>query len=524
MANNEIKLLPDFEVKHVAAMLNNSQKANWGWEFVGAKNFYGKTKGSGIKVCIIDTGIAKNHPDLKGAVTETFNPYEDEFPIDRSGHGCVAPNTYVYTIDDNSKRILKINYLFNEIQGKEHVEGDANIKDISDSNIYTYSFDKELNKIVKNKILFIHKLKYSGKIYNVSTKSSNILLTPWHPVYILISTIDGNTAYIKKRADDLSVGNKFLMSKFPSTGNTLIEEITNIKVEDYHGYMYDFTIENSHNYIGNGYIVSNTHVAGIIGARDNEIGTIGIAPECELLVAKGLGDNGFGDWGRITACIQWGVHKGANIINLSLGDLSEPPGILKTAIQWAASKGVLLVAAAGNDGSSDYDSPTSNNVTYPARYEECIAVGAISKDGKLAYFSNRGSSLDVVAPGIDIYSTYKDNNYAMLTGSSQAAPIVAGILALLKAYKLDIIKNYKDALRELMSIATRQNEFFQFVGNYNVGVPTFANPSIQSIDEQKDDNQEKNDEVFAELESFDWRWENGKFIGNEEKNKWLNNV
>jgi hypothetical protein len=112
----------------------------------------------------------------------------------------------------------------------------------------------------------------------------------------------------------------------------------------------------------------------------------------------------------------------------------------------------------------------------------------------------------------------------MLTGSSQAAPIVAGILALLKAYKLDIIKNYQDALRELMSIATRQNEFFQFVGNYNVGVPTFVNPSIQSIDEQKDDNQEKNDEVFAELESFDWRWENGKFIGNEEKNKWLNNV
>jgi subtilisin family serine protease len=337
--SERIKLLLPYEEKRFAASLSTGQKKDWGYSLINPEAIYSKTKGKDINVCIIDTGIAKSHPDLAGNIKKTFNPYEKEWPEDRVGHG--------------------------------------------------------------------------------------------------------------------------------------------------------------------------THVAGIVGALDNSIGVIGIAPECNLFIAKGLDDNGFGDWEKIAACIQWAVKEGAHIINMSLGDPNEPPEIVHNAIKFAASKGVIVVAAAGNDPNSKPSKPTVKDLAYPARYEEVIAVAALDKKGNLAYFSHRGKLLSAIAPGVEIYSCYPPKNYALLSGTSQAAPMISGVLALLKASYPSEINNYKDAIAKLQDIS-KDNIVASAGRDLRIGVPKFANVSVQSIGEEL--NCYLDEETMENFEDFDWKWKGKKFI------------
>ncbi len=165
-----------------------------------------------------------------------------------------------------------------------------------------------------------------------------------------------------------------------------------------------------------------THVAGIIGAIKNGSGIVGVAPACKLIGVKVLGDNGHGGYASIEAGIQAAMDAGAHIINMSLGASVEPPVSLHQKIIEAANRGIIIVAAAGND---------SGAVNYPAKYPEIIAVGAIDERGNLADFSSHGPEISVVAPGVNIYSTYLNNQFAVLRGTSQASPFIAGICALL---------------------------------------------------------------------------------------------
>jgi len=290
------------------------------------------------------------------------------------------------------------------------------------------------------------------------------------------------------------------------------DSIISIEREQYEGFFYDFSVEGANLYqagIGGATLISNTHCAGIIGAIDNDIGVIGIAPECNLFVAKGLDDNGFGDWEKIAACIQWAVNEGADIINMSLGDPNEPPEIVHNTIKFAVSKGVIIVAAAGNDPNSKPSKPTSNELAYPARYDEVIAVAALDKKGNIAYFSHRSKLLDFIAPGVDIYSCYPPKNYAMLSGTSQAAPMISGVLALLKAKNPEDIKTYKDAIFKLQEIS--KNHLIASAGiGLKVGVPEFANVSVESMGEKM--IIELPDKIVKNLEDFDWQWKGGKFI------------
>ncbi len=257
-----------------------------------------------------------------------------------------------------------------------------------------------------------------------------------------------------------------------------------------------------------------THVAGIIAAIDNNIGTIGVAPEASLLIAKGLTDNGQGDWTKISQAIQWGVKQGANIVNLSLGSNNVPPQILHDVIKWAVSKGTTLVAASGNDITVKLGGRSYMKTAYPARYPEVIAVAAIDKDYKLAHFSQADESVSVVAPGIDIYSTWKNGGYAKLTGTSQAAPMVSGACALLKAYYKEQIINYKDMLYHIRAIAEKSCKLGHISENIGIGVPNFANitvdilhqtididPQIFSIFEDTDPNNKKDWEDIEKLYS-----------------------
>ncbi len=167
-----------------------------------------------------------------------------------------------------------------------------------------------------------------------------------------------------------------------------------------------------------------THVSGIIaGITGNQIGIAGWA-QVQLLAVRVLDDSGNGTLTDVARGIRWAVDKGARVINLSLGgDAASTP--LIEACQYAAQRNVLLVAATGNDG--------RYGITYPARLRECIAVGAIDVTSGLAWFSNYGPEMELVAPGTEIYSTVTGGHYGAANGTSMAAPQVSGVAALLFA-------------------------------------------------------------------------------------------
>ncbi|MDD5700924.1 MAG: S8 family serine peptidase [Dehalococcoidales bacterium] len=173
-----------------------------------------------------------------------------------------------------------------------------------------------------------------------------------------------------------------------------------------------------------------THVAGIAAAvANNGTGVAGLACDSSLMNMKVLGDNGEGYNSWIIGGIIHAADNGARVINLSLGNDS-PSALFEDAVNYAWSKGAVVVAAAGNKSNS---SPF-----YPAYYSNCIAVAATDQYDIRAHFSTYGNWVDLAAPGAHIYSTLpnhecvvsSDMNYGYLSGSSMAAPLVAGLAAL----------------------------------------------------------------------------------------------
>jgi thermitase len=168
-----------------------------------------------------------------------------------------------------------------------------------------------------------------------------------------------------------------------------------------------------------------THVAGIIASEtNNNEGVAGMTWFNKIMPVKAMGAKGYGTTFDIASGIVWAVDHGADVINLSLGNY-QPSKVLEEAVRYAYSKNVVMVSAAGNDGS---DQPT-----YPSAYPEVLSVAAVDYDGNRASFSNYGDYIDIAAPGVYIPSTYFNKQYASLSGTSMAAPHVAGLAALIKS-------------------------------------------------------------------------------------------
>jgi minor extracellular protease Epr len=174
-----------------------------------------------------------------------------------------------------------------------------------------------------------------------------------------------------------------------------------------------------------------THVAGIIGARQNGTGVIGIAPESSIYAVKALGSDGSGYTSDIIAGIDWAIGQGVDIISMSLGS-STGSTALQNACDTANSDGILVVAAAGNTGSKTATVKSKDTINYPAKYDSVIAVGATDSSNDRAYFSSTGKELDVMAPGYNILSDNYKGGTVKMSGTSMATPYVAGDLALLK--------------------------------------------------------------------------------------------
>lgn len=176
------------------------------------------------------------------------------------------------------------------------------------------------------------------------------------------------------------------------------------------------------------YVGHGTHVAGTIAASENGKGVIGVAPEANLLILKALDKDGRGYNEWIINAINYAISKEVDIISMSLGG-SDDDQNLHEAIKNAVNNNILVVCAAGNEGD---DNPDTDEFGYPGAYNESISVGAIDYTRRYAKFTNSNKEVDLVAPGVNIKSTYPNNKYATLSGTSMATPHISGALALIK--------------------------------------------------------------------------------------------
>ncbi|OES45055.1 S8 family peptidase [Domibacillus iocasae] len=177
-----------------------------------------------------------------------------------------------------------------------------------------------------------------------------------------------------------------------------------------------------------------THVAGIIAStKDNGLGGYGVFPNAKILPVDVFNGSISANDFTIAEGITYSVDQGADVINLSLGGFM-PAAVVEEAIQYAIDSGVVVVAAAGNESTDQY--------SYPAAYPGVISVGNVGGSKTLSDSSNYGTSVDVVAPGENIYSTAygaeSGSKFERLTGTSMASPVVAAAAGLLKSKYPDL--------------------------------------------------------------------------------------
>lgn len=179
-----------------------------------------------------------------------------------------------------------------------------------------------------------------------------------------------------------------------------------------------------------------THVAGSVGAHGgNNKGIAGVSKRTRIYAAKFLGANGSGSTFDAVKGVRWGIAQGVDIINMSFGGGARSSA-LESALAEARNNGIILVAAAGNDGRDNDRTPS-----YPANYRSTLSIASHDEGGDLSSFSNYGvSSVHGSAPGRNILSLSERENYRRLSGTSMAAPHVSGLLALLLATRPDLPK------------------------------------------------------------------------------------
>ena len=172
-----------------------------------------------------------------------------------------------------------------------------------------------------------------------------------------------------------------------------------------------------------------THVAGIVGAAtNNNQGVAGLGYNPTVMNVKVMSDNGTGSFFSVAQGVVWAADHGAKVVNMSLG-AEFGNATLEDAINYAWDRGVVVVAAAGNNG--------TNIPFYPAAYPSVVAVASTDMFDNLAPSSDYGDWVDVAAPGGNIYSTLPNNRYASLSGTSVASPHVAGLAGLVFARVAD---------------------------------------------------------------------------------------
>lgn len=720
MSEEKISFLPPESLKAEFVIGQLSETTDWGLLATGIPDAHKHTRGAGITVAVLDTGCP-NHLDLNANLLPGINCSDAGDVSDKQGHGCISGDDVIWTSETG---VTTIKNFYDGVFADTVIlnpKEESSVKVIDSLNINTLAYFPD-QATGYSKIKAVHKLKYEGQVFQIKTRSAQLTLTPWHPIYVVSSRRGKELTIIKKRADELNLNDSICSSqlfedlspiiqipfgqqfncrfcghkpksgngernscrkcnktkwktdivhsvelnenlakwlgllisdghimrsslsvefcgnderliqefesltetifgltchrystasetffrtrvhskdivamlynsfgllggakslnvklpklieksrlsvigafvagliegdghvdknwrirvasgskdlvyalknllrmrgmrvfvsniknhsgfnkhsdnapehfhlripahdlivsqlKFKGEHNTKLNKITELKSEsiveinvlDYNDDMYDLTVHNTHNYIANTLVVSNTHVGGIIAALENGVGVIGVAPDAKVLPIKVLDDSGHSGFPQISDGIRAAIAAKVDIINMSLGAPNTPPDDFYTAIKEAYDAGIIMVAAAGNDAGA---------VNWPARYDEVIAVSAIDNQGNLANFSSHGDQIDFGAPGVNIYSTYLNNQYAILNGTSQAAPFIAGVCALLLSWTrknphLPQIKNMNDMLVALGKFTDINGRLTD--GKFGLGIPKFANAIMEETPE-----------------------------------------
>ena len=248
--------------------------------------------------------------------------------------------------------------------------------------------------------------------------------TPLIPNDMLFSEYQWNLPIIETtRGWKLAKGNNDVIVAVVDTGVDL--QHPDLKGRLLKGYNVQSPDDDPTDDVGHG-----THVAGIIAANvNNNEGIAGMTWNGKILPVKALDQTGAGTTYSVAQGIIWATDNGAKVINMSLGNYADAQ-FLHEAIKYAYDRDVVLVAATGNDN--------TERPGYPAAYPEVLSVSATDYNLRKASFSNYGDYVDVMAPGESIASTYPDNQYAALSGTSMACPHVTALAALIRSINPDL--------------------------------------------------------------------------------------
>jgi len=245
----------------------------------------------------------------------------------------------------------------------------------------------------------------------------------------------------------------------------------------------DINMPTGHSVI-NGYLEDEnghaTHVGGIIHAiANNNMGVAGLCPDAVVAYCAVLNKQGSGSIDGIIQGIQWAVEMEADIINMSLGISHGAPHFqeFEDKCNWAASKGVTIIAAAGNE---------AGKVGQPASYSSVIAVASVNNKEEHSLFSNVGPEVDVAAGGGKVYSTYLKNGYARLSGTSMASPVISSVMGL-------IISDHRKRGKELSTLERLEHliRICVDVGpdgydtTFGHGIPFFKKSAVENPDEDR---------------------------------------
>lgn len=253
---------------------------------------------------------------------------------------------------------------------------------------------------------------------------------------IVVGVIDSGIDYLH---EDLKANIWTNPNEIPGNG---IDDDINGYIDDIHGW--DFVNKDNDPMDDNSH---GTHVAGIIGAKGiNKIGISGVAWDVKLAALKILDSKGAGETVRAVDAIEYCIKNGIKIANNSWGGASYSKA-LYDEISKADAAGIIFIAAAGNNGANNDQTPQ-----YPASFDlpNIISVAATDMNDNMATFSNYGrTSVDLGAPGVDIYSCTPNNTYQDKSGTSMAAPFVTGAVVLIKSIYPE--KSHLEIISQLLS-------------------------------------------------------------------------